>query len=537
MSPSPLLPYHSTSKECAVEWTRRGGAVSLLVRMETTVQQTGTLTTAPIADRPLATWLSGRRFMWLRRAGQCATDAGLVWLAFMLAHFLRYELQVGGEIMFWNDEPFATFYKPAALYLGLSIFVFGVRGVYTLPRSASFLDEATLVIGGLITAMAGVVLAAYFLGFFPSRLTFLYAWIAALIFLIAKRGMLRHARKWLWERGIGVDRVLVVGSGSAGQRVMQAMLGQPSLGCKLVGFVDDGSEDRVTVATETGVAQAVRLGSPEEVGELVGIQGIDEVIIALPAAEAERVFRIVDSCRERDVTFKVVPDLYQLSFDRVDLAEIAGVPLIGFKGPSISGWNYGVKRIIDIGIASVILAIGLVPMAIVAVAIRRDSPGPILLRQPRIGRNGIEFEVIKFRTMVADAAEQRAELMRQAECIDPRLFKLTDDPRRTKVGRVLRRWSLDELPQFWHVLTGDMSVVGPRPQLPEEVAAYEDWHRQRLLVTPGLTGLWQVNGRSNLTFDEMVRLDLYYAEHWSPWLDTKVMLRTIPAVLTGRGAY
>lgn len=501
------------------------------------MHHTGTLATAPAAGRPLAAWLSGRRFLWLRRGGQCVSDAALMWLAFLLAHYVRYELELGGEIQFWNDEPFSTFYKPALLFLGLSLFVFQVRGVYTLPRSTSFLDEITLVVGGLITAMAGVILAAYFFGFFPSRLMFMYAFAAAVIFLVVKRGALRHARKWLWERGIGVDRVLVVGSGSAGRRVMQAMLGQPSLGCNLVGFVDDGVEDRVAVATESGVAQAFRLGAPEEVGDLVSRRRVDEVIVALPASEAERVFRIVDSCREQEVTFKVVPDLYQLSFDRVDLAEIAGMPLIGFKGPSIIGWNYGLKRLIDIAIASFVLILGAIPMAIIAIAIRRDSTGPILHRQPRVGRNGEVFNVIKFRTMVEDAEAQRTELMKQAACSDPRLFKMTDDPRRTKVGRFLRRWSLDELPQFWNVFRGEMSVVGPRPQLPEEVEKYEDWHKQRLLVTPGLTGLWQVNGRSNLSFDEMVRLDLYYAEHWSPWLDTKVVLRTIPAVITGRGAY
>ena len=502
-----------------------------------TLHHTGTLATAPAAGRPVAAWLSGRRFLWIRRAGQCVSDAALMWLAFVLAHYVRYDLEVGGEIQFWNDEPFSTFFKPALLFLGLSLVVFQVRGVYTLPRSTSFLDETTLVVGGLVTAMAGVILAAYFFGFFPSRLLFTYAMMAAVVLLVTKRSLLRHTRKWLWERGIGVDRVLVVGSGAAGQRVMQAMLGQPNLGCNLVGFVDDGVEDRVAVATESGVAQAFRLGTPEEVGELVSRQNIDEVIVALPASEAERIFRIVDSCREREVTFKVVPDLYQLSFDRVDLAEIAGVPLIGFKGPSIIGWNYGLKRLIDITIASVILVVGAIPMGLIALAIRRDSTGPVLLRQPRVGRNGAVFNVIKFRTMVEDAEAQRAELMRQANCSDPRLFKMTDDPRRTRVGRILRRWSLDELPQFWHVFRGDMSVVGPRPQLPEEVEKYEEWHRQRLLVTPGLTGLWQVNGRSNLSFDEMVRLDLYYAEHWSPWLDTKVILRTIPAVVTGRGAY
>jgi lipopolysaccharide/colanic/teichoic acid biosynthesis glycosyltransferase len=139
--------------------------------------------------------------------------------------------------------------------------------------------------------------------------------------------------------------------------------------------------------------------------------------------------------------------------------------------------------------------------------------------------------------MVENADEQRAELMAMHDYMDPRLFKLRNDPRLTRAGRWLRRLSLDELPQFVHILRGQMSVVGPRPQLPEEVETYEEWHRQRLLVTPGLTGLWQINGRSNLTFDEMVRLDLYYAEHWSPWLDLKIVLRTIPAVLTGRGAY
>ncbi len=175
-------------------------------------------------------------------------------------------------------------------------------------------------------------------------------------------------------------------------------------------------------------------------------------------------------------------------------------------------------------------------MAAIAVLIRRGSPGPVLIRQRRVGRDGVPFSLLKFRTMIQDADEQRALLIADADG-DPRLFKLRDDPRLTSIGRILRRWSLDELPQLVHVLRGEMSVVGPRPPLPEEVARYQDWHRQRLQVTPGLTGLWQVNGRSNLAFDDMVRLDLYYAEHWSPWLDVKVVLRTIPAVLTGRGAW
>ncbi|MER3437193.1 MAG: undecaprenyl-phosphate glucose phosphotransferase, partial [Chloroflexota bacterium] len=250
-----------------------------------------------------------------------------------------------------------------------------------------------------------------------------------------------------------------------------------------------------------------------------------------------RVLAIVEECRQSGVTFKVVPDLIQLSLDRVDLAEVAGVPLIGIKDASIRGLNYVVKRSIDILLATSVLLVMALPMLVIAILIRRDSPGPVLFRQVRIGRDGRPFVMLKFRCMIDGADEQRAELIRTHHGVDPRLFKLRDDPRLTRVGRWLRRWSLDELPQFINVLRGQMSVVGPRPPLPEEVERYEEWHRQRLLVTPGLTGLWQINGRSNLTFDEMVRLDLYYAEHWSPWLDVKIVLRTIPAVLTGRGAY
>jgi len=175
-------------------------------------------------------------------------------------------------------------------------------------------------------------------------------------------------------------------------------------------------------------------------------------------------------------------------------------------------------------------------MALIALAIKLDSPGPILFRQVRVGKGGRHFILYKFRSMV-DGAEQQQPVLQEVYGRSALLFKLRDDPRVTRVGRFLRRTSLDELPQFFNVLKGEMSVVGPRPPVPAEVAEYQDWHLQRLMVTPGLTGLWQVNGRSDLSFDEMVRLDLYYAEHWSPWLDIKLMLRTVPVVLTGRGAY
>lgn len=472
------------------------------------------------------------------RFAEVAADAGLACLSFWLAYQARYRFQWGGKVLPADFEPFATFRSKAALFVALTLVLFYLRGLYRLPRSIGILDEAQILIGGVTTAMAGVILTAFLARFVPSRLLFIYTWGAAIVLLLARRVVTRWLRQWLWAREIGVDRVLIVGAGETGRRLMQAMMGSPALGYRVVGFVDDATTtNALAVATENGPTRTERLGTVDELGEIVSRLDVDEVIIALPAYAHDRALGIVDHCRQRAVTFKLVPDLLQLSLDRVDFGEVAGMPLIGLKDASIRGANRIAKRVIDIAVAVVVLATMAVPMALIALVIRRDSPGPILFRQQRVGRNGALFTCLKFRCMVEHADERRAELIRVSAGSDPRLFKLPDDPRLTPIGKHLRRWSLDELPQFVNVLRGEMSVVGPRPPLPEEVAAYDDWHHQRLLVTPGLTGLWQINGRSNLTFDEMVRLDLYYAEHWSPWLDVKIMLRTAPAILTQRGAY
>jgi exopolysaccharide biosynthesis polyprenyl glycosylphosphotransferase len=502
------------------------------------VQQTHVFGSARRAIRPrsrhaLAGWPT---VAW--RCGQAVADAGLVWLAFWLAYQVRYRLEWGGAVRPADYEPFSTFQSKTVLFVVLTVVLLFLRGLYRLPRTIGFLDEAQVLVGGVTTAMAGVILTAFLARFVPSRLVFIYAWGIAIAFLLARRVFTRGVRRMLWARGVGVDRVLIVGAGETGRRLMQAMIGLPGLGYRVVGFVDDATTaDALAVATENGLTRTQRLGATDDFGDVVARLAVDEVIIALPGDAHDRALEIIDHCRKRAVSFKLVPDLLQLSVDRVDFGEVAGMPLIGLKDASIRGANRIVKRTIDVATAVVVLATMALPMAVIAALIRRDSPGPVLFRQRRIGRNGMPFTCLKFRCMVENADEQRAELIRSYQGSDPRLFKLPDDPRLTPVGKRLRRWSLDELPQFVNVVRGEMSVVGPRPPLPEEVAAYEDWHHQRLLVTPGLTGLWQINGRSNLTFDEMVRLDLYYAEHWSPWLDFKIVVRTAPAILTRRGAY
>ena len=465
-------------------------------------------------------------------------DAGAAWAAFAVAYVLRYSLEVGGPILPADWEPFATFYRPAAVAVVLTLVVFTMRGMYESTRRVVLLDQIPTVIGGFTTVMAGVVMLAFFLRFAPSRLVFLYAWICGIALMVLHRAAFRALQSALWRRGTGVDRVLVVGAGQNGRRVLQAMSGRPEYGYRVVGFADDSSYgERINVATERGTVICPRLGSPDELDELVERHAVDEVVIALPGADHGQVLDIIERCRQSVVTFRVIPDLLQLSLDRVDLGEVAGVPIIGVRDASIRGWHAFVKRTSDILVASAVLGVMALPMALCAVLIRLDSEGPVLYRQIRVGQRGRLFQLIKFRCMVNGADALREELMLQHGTVDPRMFKLARDPRTTRVGHRLRRLSLDELPQFLHVLKGEMSVIGPRPPLPEEVAEYEEWHHQRLLVKPGLTGLWQVNGRSELSFDEMVRLDLYYAENWSPWLDAKIILRTIPAVLRGRGAY
>jgi exopolysaccharide biosynthesis polyprenyl glycosylphosphotransferase len=241
-------------------------------------------------------------------------------------------------------------------------------------------------------------------------------------------------------------------------------------------------------------------------------------------------------CHQLGVPFQVVPDFHELSFDRVTIQELRGVPLLGLRENVIRGWNYALKRAIDVGIVIILMPIWGTLSLIIMLLIKLDSPGPAIFRQTRIGRNGRPFEFLKFRTMVCNAEALKEQLLSQNER-QGAVFKMKNDPRRTRIGRWLRKMSLDELPQFLNVLRGEMSLVGPRPAVPEEVAQYETWQKRRLEVMPGCTGLWQVMGRSNTSFDEMVRLDIYYAEHWSVALDLRIMLLTIPAILSGRGAY
>jgi exopolysaccharide biosynthesis polyprenyl glycosylphosphotransferase len=475
---------------------------------------------------------------WVMPIARAAIDALVVFAAFGIAYWLRYELEIGGEVLPGFSQPFSFFLDSVIFQLiVVTVVVFQLRGIYRLPRWTSFLDEALIIASSATTAMAIIILYSYLQRFFPSRLIFIYAWILIIALLLGKRLLVRLIRQGFWARGIGVDRVLIVGAGRAGQRIMQHIYGNPQLGYRVVGFLGDPPEDsNWGIATERRVERPPYLGDPGAIEEAIRQHEVNEVIIALPPAEHRNIFRMVQQCRQMDVSFTFLPDLFEMALDRVTIHEVAGLPLIELRESRIRGWNYILKRAMDLLISVSVLTLLAPILLLISLAIRLDSNGPVFIRQVRVGRDGEEFVCYKFRSMVQDAEQLKEDLMKKTGNNGP-LFKLKDDPRVTRVGRLLRKTSLDELPQFFNVLLGEMSVVGPRPQIPAEVELYEDWHFQRLQVTPGLTGLWQVSGRSDLSFDEMVKLDLYYAENWSPWLDIKLMLRTVPAVLFGRGAY
>jgi exopolysaccharide biosynthesis polyprenyl glycosylphosphotransferase len=278
------------------------------------------------------------------------------------------------------------------------------------------------------------------------------------------------------------------------------------------------------------------LGDLSDLPVVLATKRVDELIVADSELSERELLEIVSHAHRRGVQVRVAPRATELLTQRAQYVPGQGVPLFELRPPAFIGIDWFVKRTFDLVVSALVLLVGLPFWLAVAAAVKLTSRGPVLYRDPRIGLGEREFGMLKFRTMYADAAGVQAELEASNEADGP-LFKIREDPRVTPVGALLRRFSLDEVPQLWNVLRGEMSLIGPRPLPLRDYDQLEEWHRKRYLVLPGITGLWQISGRSNLGFDDLVRLDFYYLENWSIWLDVSILAKTIPAVLSGRGAY
>jgi exopolysaccharide biosynthesis polyprenyl glycosylphosphotransferase len=480
-------------------------------------------------------------------------DAVLVAISFWLAHYLRYTVFFGNNLLlkFRNNlvagiennahavqriqpdvyTPISSF---QALEIGIVIgliLIFALRGLYNIRLTGTWFRQVWTIVSSATLGMAFLV--TYYFIFQPpasSRLLVPFVWATAIVVLCTARLIVSSVMGILYRLGLGETRLLVVGSGRLGKMIMQHIVANPNLGYSIVGFLHD------MIEPPSDFGRFKMLGTLDDLGMVIRSMQIDEVIIALPSHLHQQSIRSVRLCERLGTSFKLVPDLYELSLSRIDMEAIEGIPLIGIKQVSINSVQRVVTRMVDVIVAFLILIIGFPIWLCIALAIAISSPGGMLYKQTRIGKNGQPFKVYKFRSMYKDADARLADLMVHNEVQGP-LFKIKDDPRITPVGRFLRNTSFDEIPQLINVIKGEMSLVGPRPALPQEVAQYDELQRGRLAVKPGMTGLWQVRGRSNISFDEGVLMDLYYIENWSLRLYFQTLLRTIPVVIFGRGAY
>jgi exopolysaccharide biosynthesis polyprenyl glycosylphosphotransferase len=325
-----------------------------------------------------------------------------------------------------------------------------------------------------------------------------------------------------------------VGSNTEARHVKTRLLMDPAPGLVPVGYLSSPPIDGDELDHLSGYLPC--LGDASDLAEVVRTQAIDSVIISVSAFGSEPAARMIGALRGFPVDINVAAGLFDVLTQRILVRDVSGVPLILVKGVSLSPFNLTVKRAFDLVIASSVIVIGLPLWLGIVAAIRLTSRGPVFYLQERVGRRGERFMMYKFRSMCADAEARQAELLAANEADGP-IFKMAHDPRITPVGRWLRKFSLDEFPQLLNVMRGEMSLVGPRPLPVHEADELTESQRRREEVRPGLTGIWQVSGRSRLTFDEMIRLDLLYIENWSVTLDLVLILRTVPAVLGARGAY
>lgn len=349
--------------------------------------------------------------------------------------------------------------------------------------------------------------------------------LTAIVGVTSLRAVARHLSTSL----LGPERVLLIGEGDTIATLARKMRGHPEYGVEPVGVLS---------ATETDVtgADPAVLGhvGKADLAEIVAAEGVERVVVAHQQfGDDAAMLELVHRCRELRVKVSLLPQLFDALGSAVEIDDLEGITVLGVNPPVLTRSSRFLKRVMDLTIALPLALLALPVMAVIAVAIRLDSRGPVLFRQERIGRRGRPFTLIKFRTMSVDAEERRDSLLAQSR--DPGWLLLDADPRVTRVGRFLRRSSLDELPQLWNVLRGQMSIVGPRPIIPSEDRQLAGWRRSRVDLTPGITGLWQVLGRTSIPFEEMVKLDYLYVTNWTLWTDVRLILRTLPAVLKRRG--
>jgi len=449
---------------------------------------------------------------------------GSMMAGYWLYHFLHERLDIGR-----GPQPFEMYLRLSLILIVLLLLIFERMGLYRRTMSIMNIAEVKGIFKAVIYAAVILFTASfYFKDISYSRLIVTYALIFLLVFLNIERYIFYKIFQHLHAKGIGVTRGLVYGAGEAGQMLAERFIRSPRLGTLPIAFLDDNPElwnKTVKSHSDEIPFELPVLGGLESLMQAAQKTNADELFISLPSVSQVRIAEIIRRCEQINLKFSFIPNLFDYKLQHISVRSLEGVPLLTVKESRIARWKFFLKRCMDLAMGLACLVVFGPIMLIVALLVRKSSPGPILFKQERVGQNGRKFIMYKFRTMYVDTPQYALTPENGA------------DPRITPIGRTLRRASLDELPQILNVIKGDMSIVGPRPEMAFIADQYNEFQRERLKVKPGITGLWQISADRAKQIHDNIEYDLYYVENSSPLLDLAIILRTILGVIKGRGAF
>lgn len=457
-------------------------------------------------------------------------DAGTILFSLAAAYYLRFYLNIFAFNISINPDPTAYLILSIAV-TPIWLIINAVYGLYSENYLFVGAEEYKRIVNSVTLGTIGLMMLAFLVKKEYARGWVLLAWIVTGILLTTARYLFRHLRQNQRKRGIDVKNVVIIGTNEEGEHLYEKIKKSPYLGFSVAGFIDDNPKNNFDV-----------IGSVHDIEKVIKDKNIQVAILIASALSSDKIQNICSKLSSFGIKTYISPSLLRVISSRIDIQLIADVPLVSVQPVSLSGFKFFAKRVLDIFGALMLLVILFPLFVFIAILIKITSNGPVFFKHERKGRGEKYFMMYKFRTMYKDAENRLAELKHLNEK-DGYIFKLKNDPRITKIGKLMRKFSVDEFPQLFNIIKGEMSFVGPRP-LPdgddisdEDKIKYGEWMKQKSQVLPGITGLWQVSGRSELTFEELVKLDIYYIENWSPLFDLYILFRTIPIVLKSKGAY